>query len=158
MIFRGKRPVTADKARVILLSKTGSRSVDPADTRLITVQPLTMRIIDKTALMLGQDKLWSNIGSYQHGFRRHHSTIEHITSILDTLKVGVKGRKQNKILIFVDFAKAFDSVDRNLLIKIHPDYIKDGYVRSLIKEILQPQQIHINHKYSFQASKESHRA
>jgi hypothetical protein len=82
-----------------------------------------MRIIDKTILFIAKQEVWGNIGAYQHGFRRHQSTIEHINEILDTIKIGIAGRKQKKILIFIDFDKAFDSVDRNLLLSILPEYI-----------------------------------
>jgi retron-type reverse transcriptase len=97
-----------------------------------------MRILDKTALILTQLESWGRIGYKKHGFRRYHSTQGHIITVLDVLKIGVRGRKPNKLLLFIDFSKAFDTVDHNYLMEILPEYILDANHRSLIGKLLQP--------------------
>jgi hypothetical protein len=64
LIFRGRRPAPMDKARAILFSKTGERVVEPNQTRLITIQPICMRIYDKTILHLISKPIWEKIGTY----------------------------------------------------------------------------------------------
>jgi hypothetical protein len=66
--------------------------------------------------------------------------------------MGVKERRPSKMLLFIDFQKAFDSVNRTLLIEILPKYIIDKNVRSLIQELLQPQEIFLSKKVSFKAT------
>jgi|Laugresu1bdmlbdd_1035124.scaffolds.fasta_scaffold210864_1 hypothetical protein len=57
------------------------------------------------------------------------------------LKLGERGRKKKSIAIFVDFKRAFDSVDRRKLIEILRERIgNEGHLNLLIK-LLQPQNI-----------------
>jgi hypothetical protein len=46
------------------------------------------------------------------------STLDNTRMIIKELKIGMRGRKREKYLLFVDFKKAFDLVDRNLLLRI----------------------------------------
>ena len=50
----------------------------------------------------------------QNGFRKSRSCIDHISSLYNILDTRRK-LKQSTYVLFVDFAKAFDSLDRNLL-------------------------------------------
>ena len=46
------------------------------------------------------------------------STLNNITTVLDHLQIAKRGPKRQKLLLFIDFKKAFDSVDRSLLLHI----------------------------------------
>lgn len=89
-------------------------------------------------LIIVRDKLWRTIGRYQHGFREGHSTLSCITSVLSALGLSKRGRKLSKAFIFVDFKRAFDTVDRTLLLKILSERLKDPALMELLKRYLLP--------------------
>ena len=47
----------------------------------------------------------------QNGFRKNRSTLGHILTIRRILE-GIKSQNQPATLLFIDFAKAFDSIHR----------------------------------------------
>ena len=67
----------------------------------------------------------------QNGFRKGRSTIPQILAlrrIIEEMAIG----KQKATIIFVDFAKAFDSVDRRAMLHILQNYgIPDDIIRSI---------------------------
>jgi len=67
----------------------------------------------------------------QNGFRRKRSCEEHIFALSSILK-NRKVKSQSTFVAFIDFAKAFDTVDRNLLMyKIHEAGIKGNIYRTI---------------------------
>jgi len=65
--------------------------------------------------MLKQKKL---IHTYQSGFREQNSCLTALTKLVDTL-IFYKKINNNKFTVvpFVDFAKAFDVIDHDLLLR-----------------------------------------
>ena len=53
----------------------------------------------------------------QYGFRQGRSTIQAITKLLKAIKTALRKEKGKLYVVFVDFRKAFPSVDRAILIK-----------------------------------------
>jgi hypothetical protein len=58
LLFCGKRSDVMTKAKALILSKTGSRVADLDQTRLIVLNLLSLKIVDKTALALMEYELW----------------------------------------------------------------------------------------------------
>ena len=56
---------------------------------------------------------------YQFGFRKGHSTEQAILEITDKLKWAIDN-KQITCGIFLDFSKAFDTVNHNILLNASP--------------------------------------
>ena len=52
----------------------------------------------------------------QFGFRAHHSTDHAILSIIDKIQLAVEERSYS-CGIFLDFSKAFNTVNHNILVK-----------------------------------------
>ena len=52
----------------------------------------------------------------QFGFRSHHSTDHAILSIIDKIQLAVEERSYS-CGIFLDFSKAFNTVNHNILVK-----------------------------------------
>ena len=53
----------------------------------------------------------------QNGFRRGRSTTSHILALRRILE-GARDKNLSAVLLFIDFRKAFDSIHRNILMKI----------------------------------------
>ena len=58
------------------------------------------------------------VGSYQNGFTKGKSTHQNIYKMMEIVKDGRRRVARDSILLFVDFSKAFDTVDRRLLMQI----------------------------------------
>jgi len=64
VIFNGPILRTNLNARAVLLSKNGTHICTPDQTRMIVIQPLLMRIIDKVTLKIIEPSLRKYIGGY----------------------------------------------------------------------------------------------
>ena len=51
----------------------------------------------------------------QNGFRSGRSTMAHILALRRLIE-GIKSHDLNAVIIFVDFKKAFDSIDRGKML------------------------------------------
>ena len=60
-------------------------------------------------------ELNNKIEDEQNGFRKGRSTVEHISSLANTIEPRQKKRKLSTFCAFVFFKKAYDSVSRNNL-------------------------------------------
>lgn len=67
----------------------------------------------------------------QNGFRKGRGTTSQILTIRRLIE-GIKSKNLESVLVFVDFKKAFDSVDRKKLIKILRAY---GIPEKLVQAI-----------------------
>ena len=71
------------------------------------------------------------LSPYQCGFRKQHSTEFAALSLADTRRRNVD-QDQMTGAVFIDFRKAFDSVNHSLLLK---DALCPGYRRSRIRVV-----------------------
>ena len=58
----------------------------------------------------------SLLNEIQNGFRKNHSTIDTIFKFTAELQHN-KNNKQNTIALYIDFKKAFDTVNHNILLE-----------------------------------------
>ena len=81
----------------------------------------------------------------QNGFRKNRSCLDHIFS-LHSIVSSQLDKNDNLFAAFIDFQKAFDSVDRNLLKLRLLDYKIDGNMYYTISSLLKANKIkiHIN--------------
>lgn len=98
------------------LHKKGDRT-DVNNYRGISLLPVTYKILSQCLLDRAEKQLEHNIGEYQAGFRPTRSCTEQILN----LKLILRHQKVNNkdiICTFVDFKKAYDSIDRESLFQI----------------------------------------
>ena len=79
----------------------------------------------------------------QNGFRKKRSCLDHIYS-LHSIISNQLDKKENLYAAFIDFQKAFDSVDRNLLKLRLLDYKIDGNMYHAICSLLKANKIRIH--------------
>lgn len=73
------------------------------------------------------------IGEYQAGFRKGRSCIEQIWNLKMILQMR---NTRNTVVTFVDFKKAYDSIDRATLYKILEEFGIDRKTRAIIRQTL----------------------
>ncbi|KAL3696407.1 hypothetical protein R1sor_010483 [Riccia sorocarpa] len=101
--------------KVIPLFKAGPRS-EPSSYRIILVGSVFARLLGK--LLEARLNLWCEERDIrapaQAGFRRGYSTLDHCL-VLRTLCEKAKHSRKTLFILFVDFAKAFDTIPREKL-------------------------------------------
>ena len=110
-------PINWAAAIVVPLYKKGDANV-PDNYRGISLLSITSKIF--TGILNKRLYNWAEenekINIEQAGFRRSHSTIDHIYTLHSMISNCLYGRRRSKFYVcFVDFKKAFDTVKRDIL-------------------------------------------
>lgn len=114
------------------LHKKGDKT-DPNNYRGISLLSVTYKILSKALLNRLEPQVDKMIGEYQAGFRKGRSCSEQIWNLRTLLKVR---QTNNTVVTFVDFRKAYDSIDRQTLFDTLEEYGVDRKTSSLIKQTL----------------------
>ena len=116
-IMKNTFPNAFKIAKVIPLYKSGD-SVNPSNYRPISILSVLSKLIEKHI----NKNLLSHLNNYnllhpnQSGFRKKHSCQTALTSLVDQWLTNINNDELNGV-IFVDFKKAFDVIDHNLLLR-----------------------------------------
>ena len=109
----GYIPEVMKKAFIIPEFKSGIRS-DVANYRPITIINILAKIFDYLIYSLLYPKLYNLISCKQHGFMRGRSVVTSLLELSDDVIESINSRSQTDV-VYLDFAKAFDSLDHRLL-------------------------------------------
>ena len=116
-INKGTVPDLLKISCITPIFKNGNKT-DPANYRPISILPSFNKILerviyDQLITFLDDHKILNN---FQFGFRKKHSTEQAILEITDKLRKSIDS---NEITcgLFLDFSKAFDTVDHQILLK-----------------------------------------
>ena len=115
-LFNGYFPLMWRKAIVVPIPKINI-PVEIGDLRPIALTPLPGKILEMfvhTQLISHLDQ-YNILTEFQNEFRKNHSTVDTIFRYTTDLQLN-KNNKLNTIALYVDFKKAFDTVNHNLLI------------------------------------------
>ena len=116
-IFTGYFPHKWRKAIVVPIPKVNTPE-EIGDLRPIALTPLPGKIIERfihTQISNHLEEL-NILTQFQNGFRKEHSTIDTIFKYTTDLQNN-KNNKTNTIALYIDFKKAFDTVNHELLLK-----------------------------------------
>ena len=116
-LFQGYFPKMWRHATIIPIPKV-TIPKEVGDLRPIALTPLPGKMLERFVhiqLMehLDTHKLLNNI---QNGFRKNHSTIDTIFKFTSNLQ-SYKNQRYNTIALYIDFKKAFDTVNHKILIE-----------------------------------------
>ena len=113
---KGSKLVFDNYRGISLLSVTSKLFTSIINNRLYTWMENNMKICDEQA-----------------GFRRHFSTVDHIYTLYSMVNNRLYGQKRGKLYVaFIDFKKAFDTVNRKVLWESMKD---EGISTKMIKMI-----------------------
>ena len=109
-------------ARAVPLYKDGDKKC-MVNYRPISVLPVASKILERAVqiqLFQHLDKS-SQLSPFQCGFRKNHSTQDAVTYFTDCIRKGIDEGCVTAP-VFVDFQKAFDNVNHQLLLEKLPGY------------------------------------
>ena len=135
-----------NKSEVIFLRKSGKKSYsDPGSYRPISISSYIGKLIEKIIAQRIQRYL-NLIGLYdldQEGFMEARNTIRYLNRLILGIKSDIQ-KKLTCLCLFIDFEKAFDSVNKKaLIVKLHQLGIR-GKVLFLINDFLINRKLTIN--------------
>lgn len=144
-LLEGKIPEIWKSSNMYILYKGKGNAADPNNYRGIALQQTAYKCLSK--LINNRLTIYSldKLPNEQHGFIPGRTTITPIGIIVNDVKSEISKKGGIMYACFVDFQKAFDSVDRGLLIqKLIKDFHLGGKTLSLINNILTQNNVHIS--------------
>ena len=110
-------PIEWKKAKISLVPKDGNLT-DINNFRPIAILPAVSKIMEHLIQSQTMSYLERNgvLDVHQGGFRKNNSTTATTSSMLDDLYLNINNR-QLTYAIFIDFRKAFDSINHEILLK-----------------------------------------
>ena len=114
------------------LHKKGDRA-DPNNYRGISITPVTYKTLSKALQKRLVEQVDHQLGEYKAGFRRGRSCVDQIWSLKRVLENHLS---KDLVVVFVDFKKAYDSVDREVLFNILVEFGIDAKTTAIIKQTL----------------------
>ena len=105
---------------ILPLPKSGDLS-NTSNYRGISLTSMVAKLINKMILNRIQSKLDTHLRPNQNGFRPGRSTTSQILALRRIIE-EVNSRNRKTIIVYVDFKKAFDSIDRRKMLEILKAY------------------------------------
>ena len=116
----GAYPESWREAIVVALPKPGKSRTDPSNYRPISLTSCLGKIFER---MVGKRLSWflehnKLLSKYQSGFRKNHSTLDHVVRLETDIRKGFKYKKHTTA-VFLDITRAYMVFRSLLLFKLH---------------------------------------
>ena len=106
----GSFPDSLKIASVIPLHKEGEKS-EPNNFRPISLLPT-----------LGKNLDFENLNSKQFGFREKRGTVNAVSTLVELIRSSERSYTEHTYCTFLDLRKAFDTIDRKILLQMRKMY------------------------------------
>ena len=130
-------PPSWKTAHIIPISKPGKDPSNPSNYRPIALTSCLCKLMER---MVNSRLMWfleteDLLSSKQCGFRRHHSTIDHLVRLESTVRNAFINKK-HVVAIFFDMEKAYDTTWKNGILSDLYDLGFRGFLPCFIKNFL----------------------
>ena len=136
-VIDGYFPHELKVAKVIPLYKNKGLNTDLSNYRPISMLPVFSKIFEKLLHREINDFLDKNklLNNSQFGFRSKHSTVHALINAVENLHTAIDD-KNFTLGIFIDFSKAFDTINHDILLVKLDSYGIRGNVHKLLASYL----------------------
>lgn len=147
-LAQGVFPVELKKAKVIPIHKKGDKSL-LTNYRPVSVLPSFSKIFEKIIYIRLTDFINRNdlLYKYQFGFRQNYSTSMALTYLVDNILTHVQNGEY-VIGVFMDFSKAFDTVNHNILLSKLEKYGIRGIAYRLLRSYMSDREQFVSYQIS----------
>lgn len=127
----GEPPKEWRQSIIVSIPKKGNNS-SLSNQRGLSLMSVNAKLFNKILLIRLRERMEEIILPLQAGFRPNRGTTEQILS-LKIIIDSCKSKKINSVIVFVDFSKAFDCVDRSALKTILKFYnIPESFINAIM--------------------------
>ncbi|KAJ3660858.1 hypothetical protein Zmor_005287 [Zophobas morio] len=102
------------RARIVPVLKSGNR-LDVKNYRPIAILSIFSKVYEQILYEVIYNKIRSYISPFQHGFMSSRSTVTNLSCITQDICKSIDRNTQIDV-IYVDFSKAFDKIDHDILL------------------------------------------
>ena len=134
---KGQVPSSWKSSDMFILYKGKGPASNLDNYRGIALQSNPFKLLTKLVKERLEHELDSHLSESQHGFRKGRSTEGPLQRVIYEVSVRLQAKRQFVYAAFVDFKKAFDSVDRCLLLEcLRKRFNVGGHIFELIKALM----------------------
>ena len=134
---RGIYPDRWNESIILPLYKKGNRS-EPGNYRGISLCNVGSKVY--SSIINNRLQQWATennvTGEHQAGFKKNYSTIDHMFTLLACVQKQFNSNSNRKLYVaFIDFEKAFDSINRHILWRVLLKYGLSGKIFNCIRSM-----------------------
>ena len=120
LLIDKEKPSQWSEIDITPIPKSGDLS-DTGNYRGISLSAVIAKVVNKMILQRIQPKIDPLLRRNQNGFRPDRSTVAQILALRRLIE-GIRRNNRKAVIVYVDFKKAFDSVDRQKMMQILKAY------------------------------------
>mgnify|MGYP000250499100 CR=1 FL=1 len=135
-IQTGTIPEPWRESKIKLLYKGKGKTDDPNAYRGIALESSTFKVLTTIITKRVTEIVNPQIPKQQYGFRKGRSCIQAVEDLVSDINEALRTPKQKYYAIFIDYAKAFDHLNREMLSTKLEKTGLDEHTKTLIKNIL----------------------
>lgn len=133
MFSRNEFPESMMHANTILIHKKGD-AMDIGNYRPISLMSTVFKVVTRVLTNRVYEKVCNQLSADQAGFRRGYSTVDHLLTI-NLLVEKCREWALPLCMVFIDFKKAFDTIEFNAIWQALEKYNIDPCTISMIKQL-----------------------
>lgn len=133
-LISGHVPAQWKEGKIIPLLKPGKPADDPVSYRPVSLTSNLCKLMERIFAKRVRDTVEWQICPSQARFRPQHSTVDPLVDVISTITTA--GANEKIGAVFIDYARAFDSVDHGCIIAALVEMQVDSHIIAWVHDFL----------------------